>query len=166
MDKIMKPISKVMNAIYKLFCLYSQAVLLAIVGIVTMQVVLRWLKMNVPWGEEVALFFMVWMAFISFAIGVVENLHISIVMLFDKLPKGVQKFLEVAINIIILIVGVFFIVYGKRLVSTTMRSTLPATKWPKGTMYMMIPVSGFFVTYASLLRLLKLDRYLPVSAKE
>lgn len=166
MDKVMKPISKVMNVLYKLFCLFSQVVLLVIVGIVTMQVVLRWMKMNVPWGEEVALFFMVWMAFISFAIGVIGNLHISIVMLFDKLPKGTQKVLECIINIIILIVGVFFVIYGWKLVSMTMRSTLPATKWPKGTMYMMIPVSGVFVTYASLLRLLKLERYMPTYGKE
>ncbi|MBQ7824887.1 MAG: TRAP transporter small permease [Clostridia bacterium] len=166
MDNIMKPISKVMNALYKLFCLFSQGVLLVIVAIVTMQVVLRWLKMNVPWGEEVALFFMVWMAFISFAIGVIGDLHISIVMVFDRLPKRAQKVLEFIINVIILIVGIFFIVYGKNLVSMTMRSTLPATKWPKGTMYMMIPVSGVFVTYASLLRLLKLERYMPTFSKD
>ena len=166
MDKIMKPVSKVMNMLYKLFCLFSQGVLLVIVGIVTMQVVLRWLKMNVPWGEEVALFFMVWMAFISFAIGVIGDLHISIVMVFDRLPKKAQKVLEFIINVIILVVGVFFIIYGKNLVSMTMRSTLPATKWPKGTMYMMIPVSGVFVTYASVLRLLKLERYMPTFGKD
>ena len=166
MDKIMKPISKVMNAVYKVFCLYSQVVLLAIVGIVTMQVALRWLKMSTPWAEEVALFLMVWMAFISFAIGVTENLHISIVMLFDRLPKVVQKLLTIAIDVIILIVGVFFVYYGWKLVGMTMKSTLPATKWPKGTMYMMIPVSGVFVVYTSVLRLLKLDRYLPVSSKD
>ena len=109
---------------------------------------------------------MVWMAFISFAIGVIGDLHISIVMVFDRLPKRAQKVLEFIINVIILIVGIFFIVYGKNLVSMTMRSTLPATKWPKGTMYMMIPVSGVFVTYASLLRLLKLERYMPTFSKD
>lgn len=166
MDKIMKPVSKVMNAIYKLFCLFSQVVLLVIVAIVTMQVVLRWMKRNVPWGEEVALFFMVWMAFISFAIGVTQDLHISIVMLYNKLPKGVQKVLDCLINVIILAVGVFFIVYGSNLVKMTLKSTLPATKWPKGTMYLMIPVSGVFVVYASVLRLLHLDRYLPTGDKD
>lgn len=166
MDKIMKPVSKVMNAIYKLFCLFSQVVLLVIVAIVTMQVVLRWMKRNVPWGEEVALFFMVWMAFISFAIGVTQDLHISIVMLYNKFPKGVQKALDCLINLIILAVGVFFIVYGSNLVKMTLKSTLPATKWPKGTMYLMIPVSGVFVVYASVLRLLHLDRYLPTGDKD
>ena len=167
MDTLMRPVSGVMNFIYKLFRIYSQIVLLVIVILVSVQVLLRqlgkiWHDIKViPWGDEVSLFLMVWMAFIALCIGVEMDLHISVTLLYNHFPKPVQTFFKYFNLLLTLIVGLFLLVYGVKLVGSTMASTLPATKWPKGLMYCMIPASGFFTMYFCLLRLLRLDRYLP-----
>lgn len=161
MNAVMKPVARFMNVLYRIFQIYSQIVLLVIVLIVSAQVLMRQFNNSIPWSEEVALFLMVWMAFLAMAIGVEENLHISIDMFYNHFPKPVQTFFYYLNNVLIIIVGAFFIIYGSRLVMATMGSTLPATKWPKGLMYLMIPVGGVFVAYFSALRLLRLDRFLP-----
>ena len=55
--------------------------------------------------------------------------------------------------------GGFMVYYGVRLVMSTMTSTLPATQWPAGLMYIMIPVGGVFIVYFTLLDFLGLQRY-------
>ncbi len=55
--------------------------------------------------------------------------------------------------------GVVLIVYGVKLIGVTSTSTLPATKWPASTLYLMIPVSGIFVCYYSLLDFFGLNKY-------
>ncbi|WP_368182591.1 TRAP transporter small permease [Anaerotruncus rubiinfantis] len=62
--------------------------LLVIVLIVSAQVIARkFIGQSIRWSEEVALLLMVWMAFISMAIGVEKKLHIAISMFFPMFPE-------------------------------------------------------------------------------
>ena len=102
---------------------------------------------------------MVWTAFIALAIGVEKGLHIAITLFYNRFPKKVQW----AINKIILASMIFFgyilIVYGARLVSTAMANTLPATQWPNGIKFIMMPVSGIFVCYFAIFDFFGLTKY-------
>lgn len=150
----------VMDFIYRILLEYSKAVLLVIVFIVSAQVFSRKvLGSSIRWSEEVALLLMVWMAFISLAIGVEKNLHIAITMFFDILPKPVRTFLDKLNTLLVLLFGVALIYYGAKLVISTSTSTLPATQWPACMLYIMIPVSGIFVVYFTALDLFGLDEY-------
>ncbi len=152
-----------LSIIYKLLFRYSEAVLLVIVVLVTLQVFMR----KVPflgslfgggfvWTEEVSLVFVVWMAFISMAIGVAENLHISISMFYEWFPKPLQKAADYLTSFLVMCVGFVLMYYGWLLVQFTRASTLPTTKWPSFILYLMIPVSGFYIVYFSFLRLYRL----------
>lgn len=166
-NKVLDAITTVFDWIYRVLLEYSKLVLLVIVVIVTAQVFCRKvLGTSIRWSEEVTLVLMVWMAFISMAIGVEKNLHISIEMLFKKFPKPVQKVLDFINNLLILIVGVVLVISGISLIQFTSTSTLPATQWPACTLYLMLPVGGFFIVYFSLLRLLGLERYRHLNIEE
>ncbi len=157
---ILKIISLVMDTIYRVLCEYSKVVLAAIVIIVSAQVISRKvLNYSIIWSEEVALLLMVWMAFISLAIGVEKRLHIMISIFFDRLPKRAQIVIEKITNVLMIMFGVVLVYYGTVLIQYTSTSTLPATKWPASTLYLMIPVSGVFVFYYSLLDILNLNHY-------
>ncbi|MCI8960386.1 MAG: TRAP transporter small permease [Lachnospiraceae bacterium] len=154
MKKLLTIINGFFHKIFQVLELYSQVVLLAIVLIVSAQVVARkFLGTSIIWSEEVARLLMVWMAFISLAIGVAKRLHISISMFYDRLPEPVQKAADVLERICTLFAGTVIMVYGARLVAASTTSTLATTKWPKFMLYLMIPVGGFFVIYCTILQI-------------
>lgn len=160
MNKILNAVTTFFDIIYRILLEYAKIVLLIIVFIVSAQVISRkFLQSSIVWSEEVALLFMVWMAFISMGIGVEKKLHISISMFYDMFPKKLQWLLEKINYIVVFLFGIILMYYGSLLVKSTMTSTLPATKWPAGMLYLMMPVGGLFISYFTLLDFFKLDKY-------
>lgn len=160
LNPVLSAITYVFDAAYSVLLTYSQAVLLVIVLIVSAEVISRkFLGTSIRWSEEVALFLMVWMAFISMAIGVQKGLHIALGFFYGLLPKKVAWFVGKMDLLVIMGFGCFMVYYGARLVMSTMTSTLPATQWPAGLMYVMIPVGGVFIVYFTLLDFFGLQRY-------
>ena len=160
LNPLLSAITYVFDFTYSILLKYSQFVLLVIVIIVSAQVISRkFLGTSIRWSEEVALFFMVWMAFISMAIGVQKGLHIAIGYFYSRLPKTIAYVVNKLDLFIIMAFGVFMVYYGVGLVQSTMTSTLPATKWPAGFLYLMIPVSGVYIVYFTLLPFLGLEKY-------
>lgn len=143
---------KIFGAVYSAFLTYSKFVLIVLVIIVVAQVTARLFHASLTWSEEVALLLMVWMAFLSMAIGVHEDLHISIHLFYDHFPKRLQKIADFVNQVIILVLGLLMVVNGWRLLSITSKSTLPMTKWPSSMLYLMIPVAGFYIILCILAR--------------
>ncbi len=157
MEKALHILRLCMNFFYKMLFRYSELVLLVIVVLVSMQVVLRkFFKTGFFWVEEVSLLLVVWMAFISMAIGVAEDLHISINLFYDMFPKRMRRAIDVVNTLLVAGVGAMLAYYGYLLVQHTRDSTLAATKWPSFILYLMIPVSGVYVVYFALLKLHRL----------
>lgn len=160
MKKVVNAVTLFFDFIYRILLEYSKVVLLVIVLIVSAQVIARkFIGQSIRWSEEVALLFMVWMAFISMAIGVEKKLHISISMFYNMFPKKLQWILEKINYIIIFLFGVVLMYYGAQLVASTWGSTLPATKWPAGMLYLMMPVGGLFIAYYTVLDFFHLDQF-------
>lgn len=160
LEKVICSITFVLDWVYRVLLEYSKLVLLVIVVIVSAQVFARkFIGKSIRWSEEVALVLMVWMAFIAMAIGVERHLHIAIEMFANKFPKTVQMIIEKINDIATFAFGFVLLVYGKSLVAHTMSSTLPATQWPAGIEYLMMPVGGFFIMYFSFLSLFNLSKY-------
>lgn len=159
-NKVLEAITTVIDWIYRILIEYSKFVLIVIVLIVSAQVFSRKvLHSSIRWSEEVTLLLMVWMAFISMAIGVEKNLHIDIEVFFKHFPPAMQKVINIINNLLVLLVGTVLLVYGVKLIQSTSTSTLPATQWPASSLYLMLPVGGFFIVYFSLLRIFGLERY-------
>jgi TRAP-type C4-dicarboxylate transport system permease small subunit len=159
-EKAVSAFTFVFDCIYRLLLEFSKLVILVIVIIVSCQVFGRLvLHKSIMWSEEVALLLMVWTAFIAMAIGVEKGLHIAITLFFNMFPKPVQ-FVVAKINTIATIFfGYILVVYGAKLAQMTMTSTLPATQWPAGTAYSMMPVGGVFIIYFALLELFGFSKY-------
>lgn len=154
MKKVMEALNKALEMVFKLLEHYSKIVVFGVVFLISAQVISRkFFKHSIIWSEEVALLLMVWVAFIATAIGVAKNNHIRITVFYDMLPKPAKKasqWLEYAVTIF---VGLMLLIYGTRLVQFTLHSTLPTTKWPSFLLYLMIPVSGFYMVYCTILHM-------------
>lgn len=155
-----KGMIQVFNIIYGLIFGYTRWVLAIVIVIICAQVICRnVLRTNIRWNQEIALLLTIWMAFLGIAIGAEKNLHIGVELFYDRFPTRMKHFVDRMNQIITMLVGIFFTVYGTRMVFSTMDSILPVTKWPSSLMYIMIPVSGISIIYFTLLDLLGLKKY-------
>ena len=157
---VLSAITFVFDCIYRVLLEFAKLVLLLIVIIVSCQVFSRLvLSSSIMWSEEVALLLMVWTAFIAMAIGVEKGLHIAISIFFNFFPKKLKWVITKINTLATIFFGWILFYYGIRLVSITMSSTLPATQWPAGTAYAMMPVGGIMIMYFAVLDLFGLSKY-------
>ncbi len=155
----MNVIRKTVDQLHKVMVIIGQILLVLITVLTCVQVFCRYvLDFSLRWSEEVPLIMMVWFGFISLAIGVKKKLHISIELFFRMFPLSVQKVLLKFVDLSILIFGIIMIVYGWKLAGLMMASTMPATKMPTGYLYAIVPISGVFVAFDSLMNLLGLNQ--------
>jgi TRAP-type C4-dicarboxylate transport system permease small subunit len=80
-----KTFKKYLDNVFNLALVLAMVLLVAMVIIVFMNVVLRYgFNSGIRWSEEVSLVIVIWFTFIAMALGVKENLHISITVLPKK----------------------------------------------------------------------------------
>lgn len=158
LKKVLESIALILDILYRVFLEGSKVVLLLTVLIVSAQVIMRtFTRHSILWSEEVALLLIVWTSFIAMAIGVEKSMHMSVNIFYDKFPKWLKVGATKLHEVITTSFGIALIYFGIMLIGSTVSSTLPATKLPACWKYMMIPVSGVFITYFSLLNLFNLN---------
>lgn len=142
----MNIIKKVLNTIDTIIEYICMGTLAILVCIVFYQVFTRYILHFTPrWSEETCVILMIWLGFISLAIGVKKGTHLSISALVNLFPKPMQKIVFYIDEIAVLIFGVMLVIYGQQLSAFTMSSTLPATQLPSGVLYACLPVSGVLI---------------------
>lgn len=132
--------------------------LTSMILVVTTQVMTRKLFNFVFfWSEEVTLLLLVWFSFMGMAIGFREGLHLGMDSLVDMLPAKVVKRIELFIEVCVLCFGVYLIVYGWEFTVLMHDSTLPATKLPNSTLYIVMPITGIMICAYSLLHITNIN---------
>ncbi|MEX1377500.1 MAG: TRAP transporter small permease [Eubacteriales bacterium] len=119
----------------------------------------KFFNYSIRWSEELPLILMIWFGFIAMAIGVREYLHISIEVIYKLFPKKMQKIVEKFAYLMVAAFGIFMVIWGWELTSKMMTSTLPATKMPRGYLYIVMPFSGALIAYYSIMDVLGVKRY-------
>jgi len=154
-------ILKAINLIHIFLVEMANIFIVAMVLIVSVNVVMRYVfNSGIYWSEEVALLLCVWFIFISLGLGIKQKLNIVInLMPREKMKGWVNTALDWLTNLIVITIGLVFIVYGGRLVKFTMTSIMPATRWPAGILYAIVPFAGITMALESLLHILKWDTY-------
>lgn len=153
----MNTIKKVLNKIDNVIEYLCMATLVILVCIVFTQVFTRYVLGFTPrWSEETAVILMIWLGFITTAIGVKKASHLSISAVVDLLPKPVQKVVFCFDELAVMTYGIILFVYGKDLTIHTMTSTLPATQLPAGVLYAVLPVAGVMIIIYTIVRIFDL----------
>ena len=130
----------------------TQALLVATVLVVSGTVVARYgFRTTPPWGEEVALLFIIWFSFLGASLATREGLHLSVEFVSDLLPRRCRAVVIALARLAVVGFGLFMVVAGISLVAATARQTLPATKLPVGyASYLALPVSGVLISLQAL----------------
>lgn len=117
--------------------------LVTMVLVVCFTVFTRYFLSYTPsWGEETALLCMVWFGFLSMALGVRDDLHLSITILDQILSKPVLKVLNLVKYVCTGGYGLFMIVQGQKLVQVGLLNRFPGLGITSAWLYAVVPISG------------------------
>lgn len=94
------------------------------------------------WGEELALFAMVWFGLLSASVRVRDDSHLSLTFLDEYLPAGVRKVRDAVVLLLIALFGLFFVIEGSALVDMTRNNTLPGMGISSSLLYLAVPLAG------------------------
>lgn len=141
---------------HKFFLLISELSLAAMVVVVTMTVVLRYcFNTGIGWAEEVPRLLVTLFTFLACAMGVRDKTHMSVGMIYNKFKKDgkMQKFLDVFENVCILVCGLFMLYYGglRCIKMMGLSGRLPMTGLRTWWQFLPIPLSGFLISFDSIL---------------
>lgn len=129
----------------------GMVLLSAMTLVVCFTVVTRYFFSYTPsWGEETALLCMVWFGFLSMALGVRDDLHLSITILDRVLSRPVIKVLNLIKYICTGGYGVFMTVQGYRLVQVGLLNRFPGLGLTSAWLYAALPVAGTAIVIYSI----------------
>jgi TRAP-type transport system small permease protein len=151
-------VKKVFKAIDFVFEKFTLLALVALIFVVTTQVMTRKLFNFVFfWSEEITLLLLAWFAFMAIAIGFREYIHLGIDTLTNLFPKSFNKVLDKIISASIFAFGLYLVIQGWEFTLLTMESTLPATKLPSSITYVAMPITGIMICGYSLLQFFNIN---------
>lgn len=96
------------------------------------------------WVEEVSAYCIVWGAMLGFSIALRDNHHIQVDMLYDKMPDGIKKLMNVFSNLCGVIFCIVYTYYGFILVIRRSTSGMVSLDVgiPMWIVYLILPISG------------------------
>ncbi len=145
--------------ILKLEELISSVLLCLISVLVFVSAVTRTFGRPINWTQDVALLAFAWLTFLGADVLAKSGKLINIDMVIYKLPKGLQKFLGVIFDLMILAFLAVLIVYGYKLVSQSWHRMFNTLKLSYAWCTMAVPVGTFLLfttmswrTYCDIMR--------------
>ncbi len=98
------------------------------------------------WPEPVAVLLMVTFTFFGAAATYRASGHIAVGMLTDQLPKRLQWFCAKLVDVLMIGICVFVMVWGAKLSMEMMRQGLAELPWlPVGYTYLPLPIGSFLI---------------------
>ena len=148
MQKAYNAYKTFIKGICKVLDVITIALMLAMLGVVSYQVVMRQFFNRPPvWGEEVAVTLMIQFVFLGIVLGLEENIHIGIALLVKRLPKKGVFVVEIIINVLLFVLSALFIRFGYIHASRILAfgTRLTATQLPAAIHYAVVPIAGILM---------------------
>lgn len=128
----------------------AMVLLVTMVVVVCFTVFTRYFLSYTPsWGEETALLCMVWFGFLSMAMGVRDDLHLSITILDNFLPGPALRGLNLIKYACTGGYGLFMIFQGEKLVRVGMLNRFPGLQIVSAWLYAAVPIAGMAIAIFS-----------------
>ena len=139
-------ILKAMDGLY-LTCIWSAGISIFIMSIIIpVGVFARYvLGFGAQWPEPIAILLMVVFTFLGAAASYRAGAHIAVAMLTDRISPPLQAACKVMVDVAMVVICLFGIVYGTSLCLGTMGQSLGELPWlPVGITYTPLPLGALF----------------------
>ena len=143
MNKYSKNAMKYVEWLNKLTEAFCNLLLVVMILIVVLQVLCRYfLNAPISWSEEVALLMLIWFGMLSVSTAVYRNSHMSISFFWDRLSIGGKYFLDVAVQLLILVFSLNIMFNANILMNLVESQVLPASGILREYLYLAPLVAG------------------------
>jgi TRAP-type C4-dicarboxylate transport system permease small subunit len=142
-------ILKILDGIY-LACIWSAGIAIFFMSIIIpVGVFARYvLGFGAQWPEPIAMILMVIFTFLGAAASYRAGAHIAVAMLTDRLPANWRKYCVILVDICMLAICLFGVVYGTKLCLGTMEQNLAELPWlPVGFTYAPLPLGALLTLF-------------------
>lgn len=142
------------DSLSRLALFISSLCIVAMTGIITYQVVARYVYNASPaWSERLSLILLTYLVFFGTAVGVREKFHIRIDALRNAVPAPLGKLFEIIAHMAVAIAGLVLLVAGVQLTTALWAFAVPALGIPRGLALLPIPIAGTMITLFSVAHL-------------
>lgn len=136
-------IDRLLDSVYQLIEVICKLLLIAMVFVISYTVFGRFVLNRTPtWGEELSIFFMVWLAVLGSSLAVRNARHIRMTVVDYFLPGKVSVWLHRLSYLLVFGVGVVFLVAGVELYRLFTGSILGALGISRKWLALALPVGG------------------------
>lgn len=122
------------------------------------QIITRYLPVSYPWTEELSRIFFVAAVCFCAPVAYRDYEFVIVDLLVDKLPKGVRKYLDLIINIAIIVLFAVVAKHGIALAINGHRQMSPTLGIPMSIPFSLIPFSSVCLIYYSILNIIRIIR--------
>jgi TRAP-type C4-dicarboxylate transport system permease small subunit len=130
-------------AVVRWFCIVVASALFIIVVVA---VIARYgFGQAVSWTEEVPRYLLIWISFLTAAVGVLNRDHVGFDVLFNALPKPVRRVLGVTLSALILMFGWIVFRYGITFVLDFGDDLMETIPYTNNWYYPAMPICGFLI---------------------
>ena len=146
----------------KIFDNISCVLIVIMTGIIIIRVFMRFFFNITPsWSEELTALLMVWVTMLGLTIGIRDNTHLSMSVVYDRFSLKTKLFVNIINNVLILCFTAFVLGFnGIQMVQLTSRSRLSSIPVPNSVLYIMVPIAGIFsFLYALFLTYRSIKKY-------
>ena len=115
---MLEKLSKVMTSIIESFCgivVVGQAVIIA------EQVIARGLGISLPWGEELARFFLIWLTFLGCSMAIKQDCHLSVDFFVRMAPQKIRLIIGLIVKFLMFGLEMFIISLFKNCIIKPMK---------------------------------------------
>ncbi|MDR1521235.1 MAG: TRAP transporter small permease [Planctomycetota bacterium] len=147
-------LKKFTRGLYKIVEALSVLFVFGMVATICYVVFARYVMNSAPrWGEEVALFCMVWFSLLSASMAIWDNRHIRVTVWEMFLSKKTLRILEAIVHFILLGIIVLMFYYGLDLLKVVARGKMSGTGISYLYLYGAVPISALFMLIAAIQRI-------------
>lgn len=148
-----------MKRAYEKFCRFEEKLALVLLAglavLVFISALMRTFKHPLNWAQDVALVAFAWLIFIGGDVAVRGSGLIGVDMVVSKLPKSVQKWLDVFYKCLIIAFLCILVFYGIRMVRQGWSRQIAALGISYGWVTLAVPVGSFLMIISTAISLVK-----------
>lgn len=139
-------INKALLTLRKITESFVLLMLVVMTLIISYQVISRFgLNYTPTWIQPISLLLMVWIGFLGISIGFQDHSHIRITIFENKLPRKLQRTLNVFQRLLAIVFGFFMLIEGSKFSYKMLDSSIPGIGVPSALLYVVVPASGALI---------------------
>lgn len=155
-QSLLKPLKRIEHGLDAIIQPVVFAGMVALIGVITLQIVSRVMFSAVGWTEEVARFLLVWITFLAGTLAFQRGRHIAVTFAVDALSGRLRQVARIAATLAVLAFMVALVVIGYRYMQVQSFQKSASLRLSMTYVYAVIPLSAALMGWYAVIDLLEL----------